>query len=236
MTNRHLVKSRASTKFAISAVTVVCTTVAVAIFLLSYFPTLAMFPYKKAVGNAVIYSEYPISDEIEQIITRSEYLVLKSPLYESEGQKQKIFLTNGEVRWQILTMNSDALAISRPITEPIVVNRSSMSSDQVWSGSVSPSSRDLSGVIAHEKTHGLIRRKFGVLASRSFPDWVVEGYCDYVSGRSSLTGQQATRLIAQGQRPPALFYYESRNRVERALASNGGSVVSLFEVARTQEN
>jgi hypothetical protein len=193
-----------------------------------FHPPLLLFPHVRTVGETWVYSETPIPDEITGVIGRADTLVRASPLFRGEVLKRPVYLTNGDLRWRLLTFSSSALAISRPPTETIVINRSSIVTDEVWN-SVDPfPARDLSGVIAHERTHVLIRHRFGFLGHRSYPTWVVEGYCDHVSGSGSLSDEAAARLIAEGRRTPALFYYESRRRVERELEANGGSVEALF--------
>ena len=46
--------------------------------------------------------------------------------------------------------------------------------------------RSLSGVIAHEITHLLIRKKFGYWRNLTMPTWKKEGYAEYVAGGSTL--------------------------------------------------
>lgn len=197
-----------------------------------FHPPLLLFPHKRMVGVTPVYSESPISDEMVGVVARADALVRTSPMFTPGVLNRPVYLTKGGLRWRLLTLNSTALAISRPPTEALVINRSSVSTDQVWN-SVDPfPARDLSGVIAHERTHVLIRQRFGLLGSRLYPTWVVEGYCDHVSGSGSMSDQTAARLIAEGRRTPGQFYYESRRRVEQELEANGGSVDELFRSSR----
>ncbi len=193
-----------------------------------FHPPLLRFPHIRMVGATPVYSESPIPDEIEGVVGRADTLVRTSPLFAPDVLERPVYLTNGGFRWRLLTFGSTALAISRPVVETIVVNRSKVSTDQVWNSVDSFPARDLSGVIAHERTHALIRRRFGLLGSRRYPIWVVEGYCEHVSGSGAMSDETAAELIAQGRRTPGLYYYESRKRVERELEANGGSVEELF--------
>lgn len=113
-----------------------------------------------------------------------------------------------------------------------MINRSSVADDRVWNGSAVAGRRTLTGVIAHERTHVLIRRHFGLFAERLHPEWVREGYCDYVAGGGTLSDAEAALLRSNGSQAPALFYYDSRKRVEQALRDNGGSVDDLFGADR----
>jgi hypothetical protein len=137
------------------------------------------------------------------------------------------------VRWRILSFPvGGAFAVTRPLGSAVVVNRSRVDQDMVWNGAPRPGRRTLSGVVAHEKTHMLIRARFGVTADRVWPRWLIEGYCDHVAGAGSLSDDQAARMIAADQTSSALFYHQARKRVEAALAVNGGSVDALFEAER----
>jgi hypothetical protein len=195
-----------------------------------FYPPLLLFPHKRMVGVTPVYSASPIPDEIEGVIGRADALVRASPLFAPEVLSRPVYLTDGGLRWRLLSLNvSNSLALSRPAVETIVVNRSDVAMDRVWySGNPVPA-RDLTSVIAHERTHVLIRQRFGLLSSQVYPTWVVEGYSDHVSGTGSVSDEAAARMIAEGRRTRGLFYYESRKRVTRELEANGGSVEALFQ-------
>jgi hypothetical protein len=199
------------------------------------YPPLLNFQYSRMVGPTKVYSDRPIPGEIEGVVRRANTLVAASPLYTPDVLSRPIYLTDGGLRWRLLTLNSKSIALSRPIIESIVINRSSVVNDRVWNGVDAEPARDLSGVIAHERTHVLLRKRFGLVAARMYPTWVVEGYCDFVSGSGSVSDEEAARLLAQGHRTRGLFYYESRKRVEDELARNGGSVEALFSSSRSRQ-
>jgi hypothetical protein len=91
------------------------------------------------------------------------------------------------------------------------------------------SARSLSAVLAHEFTHGIIRRRYGLAESILAPRWLVEGYADHVAQESSLTAAYVARLEASSGRHPALVYYRGRKKVEALLAANGNDVDALFD-------
>jgi hypothetical protein len=90
------------------------------------------------------------------------------------------------------------------------------------------SKRTLSGLFAHETTHILQTRHFGFLKMAFSPQWVVEGYADYVAQESGLSDADVRLLEARREANPALPYYYGRKRVAEVLAKNGGSVDALF--------
>lgn len=195
-----------------------------------FMPQLLLFPHHRVVGGVSLYSEAPIPDEAAGVVQRSEAHLRASALFTRDETFKPIFLTDGGWRWDALSLGAGgAFALTRPSTEAVVVNRSDFRSDSVWNGSPIAGERSLSGVIAHERTHTLIRRRFGLLADRAYPTWVREGYCDFVAGSSTLSDEQAAALRADNARLPALIYYDARQRVAAVLGSNGGSVRKLFE-------
>jgi len=194
-------------------------------------PRLLAFPYSTQIGSHHVYSEQPITPQLESIVARADALAAKSPISDPSAH-QPIFLTNGGWRWSWLALGSrDAFALSRPVSEAIVINRSDQATDVVLNGRRIGGRRSLSGTIAHEMTHGAIRRHFGLFADAHYPAWLREGYCDYVAGGGSLTDADAARLNKSDPQAPALAYWRGRKRVEAELQRNGGSVDTLFASA-----
>lgn len=206
--------------------------IAAALVTCTLAPEALAFPYRDTIGDTAVYAERPIPRGMHDVLLRSDALLRRSAIY-GPGYGRRIFLTDGGWRWHVLAgQSSGAFAVSRPLLETIVVNRSDIFRDRVENGRAVAGVRSLSGVIAHERTHGLIRARYGVLADLRFPAWLREGYCDVVAGGGSLSDADAARLKARGERVPALLYYDGRKRVEAELR-RGRSVDALFmEAAR----
>lgn len=192
-------------------------------------PELLAFPHQAKLGRHRVHSETPITPALARLVARADARVSASALAE-EGRAARIFLTQGGWRWRLLTLgaSSNAFAITRPLGEPIIVNRSSAADDTVRIGRGGAGERTLSGVLAHEMAHGLVRGRFGLLADRRHPQWLIEGYCDHVAGESNLNDAEARALQAAGEVSPALVYYLGRRRVAAALARPGATVDTLF--------
>lgn len=191
-------------------------------------PEVLAFPHRQIIGDTVVYSERALPATMPQLLAQSDARLRKSAIF-GPGYGRRIFMTEGGWRWRALALQaSGAFALSRGFGETIVVNRSDAARDVVFNGGAIAGQRSLSGVIAHERTHGLIRARYGVAADVVYPAWLREGYCDLVAGGGSLSDRDAALLKAEHRSVPALRYYDGRKRVEAALRANGGSVDALF--------
>jgi len=192
-------------------------------------PQLLAFPYVTTIDGHKVYSEAPIEPGLDAIVTSADLKVARSPIGNSRARDQSIFLTAGGWRWTWLAVTQrDAFALTRPLSEAVIVNRSEQASDSIRNGRTIGGLVTLSGTIAHEMTHGAIRAHFGLVAAQRYPRQLVKGYCDHVAGRGSLSDADARRLIASRTDHPALLYWHGRKKVEAALVANGGSVDALF--------
>ena len=193
-----------------------------------YAPQLLAFPYTATLARHKVYSERPIDAAAIAAVMKADVLLAQSKL--PTAADQAIFLTQGGWRWRWLTQSkSDGpFGLSRAGVETIVVNRSDPALDKVYRKAAVGGERSLSGAIAHEMTHGAIRRHFGILADMRYPQWLREGYCDFVAGGSTLDDAEAMSLARTQPYHPALTYWRGRKRVEAALRHTGGSVDRLF--------
>lgn len=196
-------------------------------------PQLLAFPYQATVGADHVYSTAPFTTaQLRAMLDRANALVAASPIHDG-AEGRNIYLTDGGWRWTWLAGTSrGAFALTRPFAEAVIVNRSSLAGDRVFNGAAIAGTRTLSGVIAHEKCHGMLRRRFGMIRERTVPTWLNEGYCDYVARESSLTDAQAKTLEAAGAYHPAIAYLRGREKVAGLLAANGGDVDKLFGGAK----
>lgn len=192
-------------------------------------PQLLAFPHYAEAGDKLVWSETPINQAaLGHVIARSEKLVEASPIA-SEREPRDIFLTQGGWRWLWLANTSrGAFALTRHFGQNLIVNRGDTLADRIANGRAVGGSRQLSSVIAHETTHGVILRHFGLVTAAMKPRWLIEGYCDHIAQESALKDADVQRLAARDEEHPALLYYHGRRRVAAALAANGGDVDALF--------
>ncbi len=198
-----------------------------------FAPQLLAFPYQAQVGADRVWSVTPIArPQLDKILLDAAARTATSPLVRG-AEHRDIFITDGGWRWLWLAnIANGAFALSRAITDNIIINDTDIASGTVNNGSGIGSKRSLAGIVAHEKCHGMVRRQFGLLVDFTKPQWLREGYCDFVAGEGSLTPADVAFLQAKGQAHPALPYYFGRQRVAAALAANHGDIEKLFAETR----
>ena len=195
-------------------------------------PQLLAFPYHANIGATRVYAEEPLDvATLRPVLARADARLATSPLYRAPVGT-RIFLTSGGWRWRLLALtSSNALGFTRPVSDlvsdAVILNRGDIARDRV---PTAYGSRSLSGVIAHERTHIMVRRHLELVAGIRLQAWISEGYADHVAGESTLSEAQAAELAARGERGQAIFYYQSRQRVEAALEANGDDVDALLHM------
>lgn len=191
------------------------------------------FPHVAVIGATKIYAEGPIDlAKMARVLADADRRLRSSTLYDGQVA-ERVFLTDGGWRWHMLALGSnDAFALTRPVSDivsgAIIVNKSSIAKNRITLRRDVGGTRSLSAIIAHERTHILVRDHFGLVASVQFPVWKNEGYADHVAGESSLSVSDVETLQAKGVDHPALPYFEGRRRVASVLAENGNDVEALF--------
>lgn len=197
-------------------------------------PQLLAFPYQARFGTTEVLSERPIDRAaMARVLARSNRLLAASPLADAGPAGQRILLTDGGWRWTFLALSSrSGFALTRPVSDAlsgaVIINRSDPSADLVSNGAAMGGRRTLSGTIAHERTHMLVRRRLGWLEAALLPQWKSEGLADHVAQESSLSESDVAILRRSGKDHPALPYYWGRRRVAAELARNGGNVEALL--------
>ena len=174
----------------------VVVSIVVAYLLLLCFPRV-LFAHEISYGNLKVYSREPLDQNIDAVLDRVESRLATSGINNQEV-KPTIFLTNGFSLYALLSLylgsNSFGKGYAVLPTNNIFVNKSDLAKDLVFRNSVANNERSLSGVIAHETTHLLIRKKFGYWRNLTMPTWKKEGYSEYVAGGSTLPYETGVKM------------------------------------------
>jgi len=147
--------------------------------------------------------------------------------------KPRIFLTNSHRLYAVMSLfiggNSFGKGYAMLPTDNIFINKADLGRDLVYRDAEANNQRTLSGVIAHETTHLLIRKKFGYWKNLRFPVWKREGYCEYVAGGSTLSYETGVRMWKEKPRDGTGYqYFKYYILVNYLLEHDKLSVEELF--------
>jgi hypothetical protein len=190
-----------------------------------------LFAAKTERGRFRVHSDEVPAPALQRVLDRSAALLEASPL-DAPALVQRFYLCGDKWKGNLLAPgSSSALAVNHRLLGTIVVNGGDVERDRIRSSVAPDLERTLSGVLAHEATHTLIREHLGLVASMRLPAWVKEGYCDYVSGESTLPLARARAMIAEGRSESShLFFYARAHLLVRYLLEvEGWSVSELLE-------
>lgn len=161
-----------------------------------------LFSYSVRANNLVVHSDRPLSTPAaKHVLDRVEAKLAASPLY-SRAQNHDIYVCNS--RWrQIIFFNKDygvGGVAPYPITGNVFIRDAIIEDNRLISPLGTPVSGDrtLDYFIAHEITHQLTGHALGPLRYYRLPQWVREGYADYVGKGSSFNYDEARRAFLAG--------------------------------------
>ncbi|HTG93140.1 MAG TPA: hypothetical protein VL866_11165, partial [Pyrinomonadaceae bacterium] len=114
-------------------------------------------------------------------------------------------------------------------TDNIFMNKSDIAQDLVFRNSSANNSRSFSGVIAHETTHLLIRKRFGYWRNLTMPTWKKEGYAEYVAGGATLSYEAGVKMWKDNPKDGTGYqYFKYYMLVKYLLEQEKISVDDLF--------
>ena len=146
--------------------------IALAYFLLLIFPQV-LFAHETSYRDAAVYSREPLDQNLQAVMDKAAARLATSEINTPEVQP-KIFLTGSFSLYSFLSLyiGGNSFGKGYPLlpTTNIFINKSDLAEDLVFRKAAANNERSLSGVIAHETTHFLIRKKIWVLAQSQYAD------------------------------------------------------------------
>lgn len=192
--------------------------IAVTWLALHLFPQ-ALFAHSITAAGVTLYARDPLPEVANERIERALKLVANSELA-TDGRAERVFVCNNRWLFTLLAPTSSrAFAFTMPITGNIFVADADFVKDATRSSAPTYNTRSVSGVVAHEITHNLIRKRLGLIRSIMLPKWVAEGYCEYVAHESSFPEAEGLRLLAAGRADPSpsFRYFRYRQMVRHLM-------------------
>ncbi len=205
--------------------------VVMAYLLLLSFPQV-LFAHETSYKTFKVYSREPLDGSLYAVLDKVEVRLAASGINTGEV-KPTIFLTNSHGLYAVMSLyiggNSFGKGYAILPTDNIFINKADLAKDLVYRNADANNTRTLSGVIAHETTHLLIRKKYGYWKNLSSPVWKREGFCEYVAGGSTLTYETGVKMWKENPRDGTGYQYFKYYMLVRYLLENEKlSVDELF--------
>lgn len=202
-----------------------------AFLLLLSYPQI-LFAHEVSYKNFTVYSREPLDKDVYTLLDKVEFKLSHSPLNTPEV-KPKIFFTNSQKLYSIVSLyigsNSFGKGFAALPTSNVFINKADLGQDLVFRDAPTNNKRSLSGVVSHEITHLLIRKRFGYLKNLTLPVWKREGYCEYVAGGSTLDYETGVKLWKANPKDSTGYqYFKYYMLVKYLLEHERLSVEELF--------
>ncbi len=204
---------------------------AAAYLFLLCFPQV-LFAHEVSYKNFTVHSMEAMDHNVYAVLDKVESSLATSAI-NNPTVKPQVFLINSHRLYKLMSLylggNSFGKAFPMLPTNSIFINRSDLANDLVCRSAPADNQRSLSGVIAHETTHLLIRKRFGYWRNLTMPAWKKEGYSEYVAGASTLdyeTGVQ--RWKANPKDGSGYQYFKYHMLVKHLLEHEKITVEDLF--------
>ena len=165
--------------------------------LFNLFPAI-LFSNSFTFDNFTFYSNQAIDDEdVKSIINEANALISKSTIL-NKSNHYKIFLCNKTFYYPLFaTIHYQSFAVTQ--LHNVIVSSADLKKNQALSQRNDNYVRILSSVIAHEIMHINLSQSFGFLKHKFYyPNWKIEGYCDYIANESSFDFKKGVELMKKG--------------------------------------
>ena len=195
------------------------------------FPNLSFYRHHINYKQFNIYADIEINEEIYEILNKVDKQLKTSEIYDN-NLSFKIFISSGFKPYSIFSPSyKDAFAITYPIINNIFISKTDVKNNLVQRNAEEDNERSLSSVITHETTHKLIENEIGIKANKKLETWKKEGYCEYISGESTLDLKAGIKKVYKDSNSssPAFNYLKYRMLVTYLIDIKGHSFHSLVE-------
>src|SRR6185503_18166466 len=200
-------------------------------FLLLIFPQV-LFAHETSYANASVYSREPLDQNIRAVLDKAEARLATSEINTPEV-RPRIFLTNSYRLYSFLSLyiGGNSFGKGYPLlpTSNVFINQTDVARDLVFRKAPINNERSLSGVIAHETTHLLVRKRYGYWRNFAMPTWKKEGYAEYVAGGSTLAYETGLKMWKENPKDGTGYqYFKYYMLVKYLLEHDKLSVDDLF--------
>ena len=197
-----------------------------------------MFDYRFNYENYRVWSDQPIPDEIAEVLDDVTRRLRTSSLHDRETPVEIFFCNEPWRLWlygRSFTARAGGLA---PVllTRQVFIRASDIPANRIYTPTGGPladaAQRPLSYYIAHEITHSDVSRHFGRTVVLRYPQWLLEGYADYVGKAGDFDFEENRALFAAGasalDHGRSGLYREFHLKVAYLLDKKGWTLQQVF--------
>lgn len=162
---------------------VACVLASAAYLLLLAFPQ-PLFAHSMHGGGVTVHATQPLPDAMRATLARAEERLRRSPLYTPQDTTHVFICQEGALFGLFARQNYQVGGVSDWLVgQHVFLRESDLENDRLISprGIPVPADRPLSYFIAHEAMHIAIVRRLGRPRYSQLPQWVDDGYADYVA-------------------------------------------------------
>ncbi len=163
------------------------------------------FEHRMRYGRYDIFSDRPIPHQVRVVLDDVTRRLERSELVDP-AQRFRIFFCNEDWRMALYSQRFSSAPggiADTWLTRNIYIRRSDIAANRLVppSGRLADAEvRPLSFFIAHEAAHVMESRAFGRLMALRHPDWLTEGYADYVGKGSDFDFEENRARLLAGDR------------------------------------
>lgn len=197
-----------------------------------------MFDYRINYGNYRVWSDRPIPDEITAVLDDATRRLRTSSLHDRNTPVEIFFCNEPWRMWFYGRGFSASLGGAADVwlTRQVFIRASDIPANRIHTPTGRPladaAQRPLSYYIAHEITHNDVSRRFGRTVLLRYPEWLLEGYADYVGKAGDFDFEENRALFATGvaalDRDRSGLYREFHLKVAYLLDKKGWTLEQVF--------
>lgn len=197
-----------------------------------------MFEYRSSYQNYRVWSDRPIPDEITRVLDDVTRRLRTSSLHDRDTPVEIFFCNEPWRLWLYGRRFSTKMGGAADVwlTRQVFIRASDIPANRIHTPTGRPladaAQRPLSYFIAHEITHSDVSRHFGRTVMLRYPEWLLEGYADYVGKGGDFDVEDNRALFAAGapelDRGRSGLYREFHLKVAYLLDKKGWTLQQVF--------
>ena len=205
--------------------------------LVTAFPKPA-FAYRSVYQNYHVWSDHPIPEEITTVLDDVTRRLRTSSLHDRDVPVEIFFCNEPWRLWLYGRHLSTQIGGGADVwlTRQVFIRASDIPANRILPPGRRPiadaAQRPLSYFIAHEITHSDVSRSFGRTIMLRYPQWLLEGYPDYVGKGGDFDFEENRALFAAGapelERDRSGLYREFHLKVAYLLDKKGWTLQQVF--------